>query len=218
MSRGSIPSAPVRTAWVELAGPALDGRHTVERALHDRRSAREYHGRALAPHHLSQLLWAAQGVTGTGGGRTAPSAGGLYPLEIHVAVGNVVAVPAGLYRYAPARHALELRGPGDCRRTIAAAALDQAWIENAAAVLVVAAVYRRTTATYGERGRRYVHMEAGHVAQNVYLQATALGLGTVVVGAFDDVAVKQAAELSGAEEPICLMPLGVPAWSTDDDP
>lgn len=209
------PSA--RDVWVELPKPALDGRHTVERVLQERRSIREYDDRPLPTRHLAQLLWAAQGVTGPGGERTAPSAGAFYPLEAHVAVGRVIALPAGLYRYEPQRHALHAGERGDRLRVIAAATLGQSWIENAGAVIVLAAVYGRTTATYGERGRQFVHMEAGHAAQNVYLQATALGVGTVVVGTFDDAALKEAMEMRPDEEPICLMPLGMGAWLTDLD-
>lgn len=217
MTRRAASDRSAPDQAVELPRPTVDGGHTLERALHARRSVREYDDQAIATNHLGQLLWAAQGVTGPGGERTAPSAGGTYPLETWVAVGNVLGLAPGAYRYDPGRHALSLHRPGDRRKRLAAAALGQPWIENAGAVFLVAAVYDRTTARYGERGRRYVHMEVGHVAQNIALQATALRLGTVVVGAFDDAAVKMAMGLAEAEEPVCLVPVGPPAWASEHD-
>jgi SagB-type dehydrogenase family enzyme len=194
--------------WLQLSRAVLDGRHSVERALHERRSVRNYTDRAMMPNDLAQILWAAQGVTAADGRRTAPSAGALYPLETYVALGAVVGLEPGVYRYEPGRHAVRLIGLGDHRAALAVAALGQAWIEAAPVVIALAAVYARTTGTYGERGRLYVHMEAGHAAENVYLQAAALGLCTAVVGAFDDRAVKRVMQMGDDEEPICLLPVG----------
>ena len=157
---------------------------------------------------LSQVLWSAQGITTPTGKRTAPSAGALYPLELHLLATHVKELPAGLYDYEPLEHALLRRGLEDCRSELAAAAHQQECVRTAAAVLVIAAVFERTTGKYGERGVRYAHMEAGHVAQNVYLQAGALDLGTVLVGAFDDREVKRVLQLRQEEEPLGLMPLG----------
>jgi SagB-type dehydrogenase family enzyme len=157
---------------------------------------------------LSELLWSAQGVTSTAGQRTAPSAGALYPVELHLLAAHVEELPAGLYDYEPARHALFQRSSGDRRSELAAAAHQQDCVRAAPAILVIAAVLERTTRKYGERGVRYAHMEVGHVAQNVYLQAGALNLGTVLVGAFDDRAVKRVLQLPQEEEPLGLMPLG----------
>jgi SagB-type dehydrogenase family enzyme len=159
---------------------------------------------------LAQLLWAAQGITGPEGLRTAPSAGALYPLEVDVAIGEVGGLPSGIYRYSPDRHELVLVKEGDRRRELRAAALGQDYVEAGAAVITLAAVYGRTTEKYGERGIRYVHMEVGHAAENVWLQATALGLGAVAVGAFDDGPVKRILGLARDEEPLCLIPVGHP--------
>lgn len=191
-----------------LPQPRRSGPWSVEGALAERRSVREYTGEPLTRAELAQLLWAAQGITSAEGLRTAPSAGALYPLEVYVAVGAVDDLPSGIYRYEPARHALELVASGDRRAELAAAALGQECVQDGAAVLALAAVYRRTTGKYGERGIRYVHMEVGHAAQNVCLQAVALGLGTVVVGAFDDRDVKRILNMGAREEPLCLMPVG----------
>ena len=191
-----------------LPRPRLSGPWSVEGALAKRRSAREYTGEALTRAELAQLLWAAQGITDAEGLRTAPSAGALYPLEVYVAVGVVEDLPSGIYRYEPGRHALAFVAEGDRRVELAAGALGQECVQEGAAVIALAAVYRRTTGKYGERGIRYVHMEVGHAAQNVYLQAVALGLGMVVVGAFDDRDVKRIMNMGAKEEPVCLMPVG----------
>jgi SagB-type dehydrogenase family enzyme len=194
--------------WLELCRPAFDRKHSVARALRDRRSVRRYADRAMMTSELAQLLWAAQGITASDGRRTTPSAGGLYPLETYVAIGAVVGLEPGLYYYEPARHAVRLIELGDRRAALAAAAFVQTWIEAAPIVIGLAAVYARTTSEYGERGRRYVHREVGHAAANVCLQATALGLCGTVVGAFDDRTVKQVMRMADEEEPICLLPLG----------
>jgi len=193
---------------VKLSGPALSSPRSLESALQERRSVREYAGRPLTRDELAQLLWAAQGITGPGGLRTAPSAGALYPLEVDVAVGAVLGLASGIYRYMPARHELVLVREGDRRRELRTAALGQDCVEAAPAVIALAAVYGRTTERYGERGIRYVHMEVGHATQNVCLQAAALGLGTVVVGAFEDRAVKRVLGLARDEEPLALVPVG----------
>lgn len=154
------------------------------------------------------MLWSAQGITSPTGQRTVPSAGALYPLELHLLAAHVRDLPAGLYDYEPIRHVLRERDAGDHRADLAAAAHQQDCVRAASAVLVIAGVFQRTTEKYGERGVRYVHMEVGHVAQNVYLQAGLLNLGTVLVGAFDDRAVKRVLQLPREEEPLGLMPLG----------
>ena len=137
------------------------------------------------------LALAAQGITHSEGLRTAPSAGALYPLEVYLVAGRVATLPAGIYRYDPRRHQLVPTVSGDRRRELTLAALHQSWIADAPAVVVIAAVFRRTSTKYGGRGERYVHIEAGHAAENVCLQAVALGLGTTIVGAFSDAEVKR---------------------------
>jgi SagB-type dehydrogenase family enzyme len=192
----------------DLPAATLKGGHSLEHVLARRRSVREFGPGRLTRHEVGQLLWAAQGITAPAGLRTAPSAGALFPLELHVVAGDVGDLEPGIYHYQPAAHALALGAAGDHRADLSAAALGQECVASAPAVIVVTAIYARTTGTYGERGRRYVHMEVGHVAQNLCLQATALGLGTVVVGAFDDRAIHRAARLPARQEPLMLLPVG----------
>jgi len=195
---------------LSLPAPRRDSGFSIERALHERRSVREFGKTALTREEVSQLLWAAQGVTGRDGLRAAPSAGALYPLELYLVAGMVRDLDPGVYKYAPAGHRLMKIIAGDQRHDLALAAHGQDCVADAPAVLVFTAVERRTTRKYGSRGVRYVHIETGHAAQNVFLQATALGLGTVVVGAFGDDAVGELLQLPEGEVPLYLMPLGRP--------
>ena len=172
---------------------------------------REYARAPLTLGEVSQVLWAAQGVTdGKEGLRAAPSAGALYPLEFVLVVGEVEGLEPGTYRYRPLEHDLVRTSGEDLRAELAAAAWGQNWLRKAPLVLAVSAVYERTTKKYGERGKRYVHMDAGCAMENVYLQATALGLGTVTVGAFDDRKVANLLSLPTGERPLALMPMGRP--------
>ena len=171
-----------------------------------RRSVRSYDKRPLKQKEIAHLLWAAQGVTASWGGRTAPSAGALYPLEVYIAVNGVEGLPAGVYSYEPKGHRLRQIRSGDVRDALSQAALGQRCVRDAPAIIVISAVYERTTRKYGPRGRRYVYMEVGYASQNVYLQCEALGLGTVAVGAFDDDKVKRI--LGEDPEPLLLMPVG----------
>lgn len=199
---------PGNITTMALMKPRSDSDTSVEEALLNRRSARDYLDDALTLQELSQLLWAAQGVTAPQGMRTAPSAGGLYPLEVYVAVGNVEGLNPGIYKYVPSAHSIQRVLDGDVRGELAQASLGQRWVEKAAADIVIAAAYERTTAKYGERGVRYVHMEAGHAAQNLCLQATALRLGVVTVGAFDDERVSATFNLPQNQKPLYVIPVG----------
>lgn len=208
---GAVFSASAREDGdVALPAPRLDGEVAVERALALRRSRREFAPDALALADAAQLLWAAQGITDAKEKRTAPSAGALYPLEVFLVAGAVSGVPQGVYRYDPKRHRLARVRSGDVRREVARAALDQDWIAEAPAIVVIAGVYLRTAWKYGKRAPRYVHIEVGHVAQNVYLQAVALGLGTTLVGAFRDEELVRVLGLASRTEPLGLLPVGKP--------
>lgn len=191
-----------------LPQPNVESATPLEATLGQRRSVREYSAQPLALADLSQLLWAAQGVTRSGGRRTAPSAGATYPIELYVAAGQVDELAPGLYSYRVRSHELVEVMTEDLRDEIAAAALAQDWIADAPAVIVIAGNVERTAARYGQRAVRYVHMEVGGVAQNIYLQATALGLGTVFVGAFSDTQVKAVLRLPEGEQPFAIMPVG----------
>jgi SagB-type dehydrogenase family enzyme len=193
---------------IMLPEPRHRSHVSVEEALRDRRSVRNYSSDSLTLADIAQLLWSAQGVSDARDRRTAPSAGALYPLELYLVAGNVEALPAGVYQYRPARHTLSRVAVGDKRGGLARAALRQTCVRDAPAVIIMTAVYERTTWKYGDRGKRYVHMESGHAAQNIYLQAVPLGLGTVTVGAFSDGKVKQILDLPENEVPLYLMPVG----------
>jgi len=193
---------------IELPEPRYDGDVSLEESLVRRRSVRDYSGESLALDEISQLLWAAQGITTDWGGRTAPSAGALYPLEVYVIVGDVQDLAAGVYRYNPKEHEIIMTAAGDIRTQLANAALGQTSVKDGAIDLVFTAVYQRTTRKYGDRGIRYVHMEAGHTAQNVCLQATAMGLGAVTIGAFHDEQISSLLNLPSDEVPLYIIPVG----------
>ncbi len=194
---------------IPLPAPRLRSDTSVEEALLRRRSHRSFASSPLSLQEVAQLLWAAQGITEKSlGFRTAPSAGALYPLEVYLVAGQVEGLSPGVYRYLPKEHALSEVLLGDRREELFRVALFQRWVREAPAVLVFTASYERTTRKYGERGIRYVHMEAGHAAQNVYLQAEALGLGTVAVGAFEDRGIQKVLGLPENEQPVYLMPVG----------
>jgi len=191
---------------IKLPEPDRVGKRKLEEVINARRSIREYADSPLTIKEVSQLLWAAQGITSPDGKRAAPSAGATYPMEIYMVVGAVEGLESGLYRYRPHKHSIELLMGGDLRKEIYKASLRQEMLLEAPLILVIAAQYERTTRRYGRRGIRYVHMEAGHIGQNIYLEATALGLGTVAVGAFDDKKVKDILHIQ--EEPLYLYPVG----------
>lgn len=189
--------------------PALDpeGAVTLTAALSSRRSVRDFDPAPLTRTELGRLLWAAQGITSPDGKRTAPSAGGLYPLEVYAATAD------GLLHYLPEGHRVELLGSRDVRAGLADVSAGQDWIADAPVVLAIVGVEARTAATYGERAERYVALEAGHAAQNVLLQAAALGLAATPIGAFDDAEIRDLLGLSDDHTPLELIPVGHPAAS-----
>ena len=190
---------------IELPHPELDGSISLEDAIQRRRSIRSFTNEALSEREISQLLWAAQGVSDPRGYRTAPSAGALYPLEVYVVTEQ------GVFHYNVERHALERSLEGDLRPEVYAAGLRQESLLEAPVTVVITAVYERIAVKYGwERGPRYVHIEAGHAAQNVLLQAVALGLGAVPIGAFEDARVQSVLHLPPDHQPLYLIPIGHP--------
>lgn len=195
---------------INLPAPSLTGKMPLEESLLKRRSVRGYSDIPVTIGEISQLLWAAQGITNDKGNRTAPSAGACYPLEIYLAVGNADSLPPGLYRYLPKTHQVEMVSRGDIRESLSAAALGQRSIRSAPATIAIIASFDKIDARYKDRKIRYADMEAGHVGQNISLQAVALGLGTVMVGAFDDRSLKAVLNLGKAEAPLYLIPVGRP--------
>ena len=208
MTRTVFAGSDEPVGEIALPEPDLTGKTTLEATLARRRSVRNFSQAALTLAEISQLLWAGQGITSPSGYRTAPSAGALYPLQLYVATGRVESLPAGVFGYEPSKHVLRRAGQGDRRDRVARAALSQTWIGDSGAIVAVAAIMRRTTRKYGERGRRYVYMEAGHVAQNICLQAVALDLGATPVGAFRDDEIRRALDMAPDAEPLYLLPIG----------
>lgn len=193
---------------IKLTQPNLKGKLSLEEVLSKRRSIRDYKNEEISFEDFSQLLWSIQGITDRLNGlRTAPSAGALYPLEIYAVVGNVKGLKAGVYKYFPFSHSIKKVLDGDKRKDLANSALGQESIIEGAVSFVITAVYSRTTKKYSQRGERYVIMEIGHAAQNLLLQATALDLGAVPIGAFYDNKVKSLLKLD-EEEPLYIIPVG----------
>jgi SagB-type dehydrogenase family enzyme len=200
------PGSPaVGGSTIVLPSPRTEGDVSLEEALANRRSVRAFESTDLTLDEISQLLWAAQGITAEWGGRTAPSAGALYPLEVYVATAD------GVYHYLPEGHRAEVISRADLRGALAHDAVDQSFVAEAPAVFVITAVFARTSVKYGERAQRYVTLEAGHVAQNILLEATALGLAGVPVGAFSDAGVRETLGLPSNHAPLYLLPVGRPA-------
>lgn len=193
---------------INLPKPKYKSDVSIEETLSKRRSVRDFSQGELSLAEVSQLLWAAQGITDSKNRRTAPSAGALYPLKVYLVAGNVKSLTPAVYEYEPFRHQLVKIKEGDLRESLSKGALGQPWVKNAPINIVITAFYEITTRKYGERGTRYVHIEVGHVAQNILLQAVALELGAVSVGAFNDMEVKKILNLKENEQPLYIIPVG----------
>lgn len=218
----SLPSARAtaednrksQEAVMKMPRPKAEGTISVEQAIGRRRTVRAFRSQALNPNQLSQLLWSAQGVTGSRGyKRAAPSAGALYPMDVYAVMGpeSVIGVEAGVYRYEAVGHLLTLIAPQDRRGDVARACLSQMWMAKAPVSLVITAEYSRITGKYGQRGVRYAMIEAGHIGQNLFLQAEALGLKAGIVGAYHDERVIEVMDIPRAHEPLLIMPVGYEA-------
>lgn len=190
---------------IQLPPVSYQGKVSLEEAVSKRRSQRSFRQKDLSWEEVGQLLWAAQGITGKSLGlrfRASPSAGALYPMEIYALTKD------GLFHYLPDGHKLEVLNDKDLRKDLASAAFGQGSVSQAPLDIVIAAVFKRVTAKYGQRGIRYVHIEAGHIAQNIHLQAVALGLGSVPIGAFSDEQVQTALSLPKDHAPLYIIPVG----------
>jgi len=201
------PENSEQDTTVKLPEPRYDSNISLEHSILQRRSIRNYTSEPLTLQEISQLLWAAQGITDGNDFRTAPSAGALYPLELYLVIGNVEHLTIGIYKYKPQEHILTKLNTSDVREKLAEV-VGASSLRGVAITIVIAAVYERTTTRYGDRGIRYVHMEAGHCAQNICLQATALNLGTVTIGGFSDTQIKETIGMSKNETPLYIMPVG----------
>lgn len=195
---------PVPGEVFELLKAKEKGSVSLEEVLAKRRSVRSFRDEDLSMEAKGQLLWAAQGVTSERGFRTAPSAGATYPLEVYLVDRAVV------YKYAPSSHSIKAVKVGDMRGELSAACMGQRSVAEAGVVFVFGAVFERTMGRYRARADRYVYVEAGHAGQNVLLEAVALGLGAVPVGAYDDAKVKEVVGMPEEEEAVYVIPVGVP--------
>jgi SagB-type dehydrogenase family enzyme len=197
---------------IRLPEPDTTGGRPIWETMRLRRSVRRYGADLMPLQHLSQLLWSTHGITAEIAGRglrNAPSAGACYPIDVHVVVNRITGVERGLYRYVEGGHELELERLGDVGGEVAAAALGQTMCHTSNVTFVWTAVATRTTGRYGDRGIRYIFMDAGHVGQNMYLAATALGYGCCTIAAFDDGAMNTVLGLDGrAETAVYLATVG----------
>ncbi len=206
-------SAPATTpnivTIIDLPQAKTTGPLSLEQALTQRRSRRDFAPAGLNRQQLAQLCWAADGITDRARGfRTAPSAGALYPMEL------LLATAEGLYRYLPSRHILKLLQAGDLRSDISRQAHNQELITTAAVVFIIVAEPQRSARKYGKRSWRYCLLEAGHIGQNLLLQATAMSLASVPVGAFDDAGLAQLLDLPTGRKPTYLICVGQPGRSS----
>jgi len=193
---------------IALPAPEQVVTSSVDQALRQRRSIRSYSDRPLSIEQLSYLLWASTGIQRRARNfefRTAPSAGALYPIETYVVVNNVENVPQGLYHYSIKQHTLEELQTGDISQAITTAAMGQRICSQAAAVFIWTAVFQRTKWRYRDRAYRYIYLDAGHIAQNLALSATSLGLGSCQIGALFDEEVNEIVGVDGIEESTIYM-------------
>jgi SagB-type dehydrogenase family enzyme len=196
---------------MELPTPKFDGETCLEKAIKERRTVRSFDPSHLTVEQLSQLVWAAQGITADGGYlRAAASAGALYPIDLYTVLGEngVEGIGAGVYHYEPKGHRLSLVTQGDLRNELARASLSQMWLAIPPLSIVITAEYDRINIKYGKRGVRYAMIEAGHAGQNIFLQAEALGLGAGIVGAFNDRDLIRVMGIPRSHEPLLIMPVG----------
>jgi len=187
---------------------------TLNHAILNRRSIRDFSKKPLSKEHLSYLIWASTGIQRKERGfeyRTAPSAGALYPIETYVVINNVKNIAQGVYHYNIESNHLEEIKRGDHRSAIAEAALNQPMCYHAAAVFIWTAIFNRSKCKYGQRAYRYIYLDAGHIAENLALSATSINLGTCQIAALYDDEVNQIIDIDGiTESTIYLSVVGVP--------
>jgi len=198
---------------ISLPSPVLKSNLSVEQGIQDRRSVRHYTGEPLTLKDISQILWAAQGITDkTLNLRAAPSAGQVYPLEIYIVVGKggVTGLAEGVYHYVPSNHSLEKTLMSDTRSDLSQAANGQPWVKEAPVDIVITGNYNKMISKYKDEtlSTRFVNLEAGHVGENIYLEAGARGLVTVALGSFKDDQVHKILGIPDSENTIYIFPVG----------
>ncbi len=205
---------PQKRETMKLPAANTTGTISVEQAIVQRRTVRSFISKKLSLEELSQLLWAAQGITEKRGSfRAAPSAGALYPMDIYVVAGNacVDQLKVGVYHYEAREHMLSMMATEDLRDDLARASLSQMWMAKAPVNIIITAEYKRVCGKYGARVERYAMIEAGHIGQNLFLQAEALGLKAGIVGAFHAAEISKRLNLIRDHEPLIIMPVGFAA-------
>jgi len=186
---------------IKLTEPKLKGIKSLEECILERQSVRSFKDRDIEIENISQILWAGQGKKGRK--KTVPSAGGTYPLELYVVIKR-----KGIFHYNPESNLLKRVKEGDFGKDLAKASLNQMFIYEAPLNVIICADFDRTCNYYGKKGEGYVYIEIGHCAQNIELEAVALGLGSVPVGAFYNEEVKKILGLPKNIDPIYIIPIG----------
>jgi SagB-type dehydrogenase family enzyme len=202
----SLPEQEIR-----LPLPSISGKISIEEVIQKRRTIRAFKNKPLDIKKLSQILWAAQGITDKDSKlRAAPSAGALFPIWVYIAIGknSVEKIKEGVYKYRPERHTILKIREGDVLQKLALASLGQRWMKEAPIIIILTAQYSRVSIKYGQRGVRYAHIEVGHIGQNIFLQAEGIGLGAGIVGAFIDEAIINILKIPRDHRPLILMPVG----------
>jgi SagB-type dehydrogenase family enzyme len=207
---GSLANAQQPAGTVRLPEARRQGTLSLEAALAARHSTRALTRDSVDLADVAQLLWATQGINRPDGHRTAPAAGGIYALELYVVAARVRGLPAGVYHYRQAGHLLETVSAGDRLQAITDSATHQAWQADAAVAVIFTGDYQRLGARFRDRAERYVPMEIGFAAQNLYLEVAALGLGTTFAGSFQDSTMARLVGLPAGQTPMGIMPIGHP--------
>jgi len=208
LPNNELKNIQMKDGVIVLPVPNLKGNVSVEEAIYQRRSERTFTDKPLSLENISQLLWAAQGITNEQGKRATPSAGATYPLDMYVFIIETPHVLTGIYKYHPQDNVLKIHLEGDIREPLASLAHNQNCLKEAQMIMFFTATIQRTAQRYGDRAQRYVFNEIGHASQNVYLQAVALNLGTVAVGAFDDANVNKLLNMNDEQSVLYMMPVG----------
>ncbi len=198
----------MKERYIPLPQPDKKGKVSIEEVLSKRRSIRNYLNEPIKLSEITQLLWAAQGITANDGRRASPSAGATYPIEIYLANGSVIGLNKGLYKYIPEKHSLQLIYEKDLFFEICKSTYQIELLKRSAGLFIITAIPEKTTSVYAERGFRYIYMEAGHIGENIALQGVSLGIGTVMIGAFDDHKLSEILKLNKGEIPLYIIPIG----------
>jgi len=207
-----VPMLGIDRGEIRLPEPNLNGQVSLEKTINKRVSMREYADKELYLKDLSQVIWAAAGKRYVDGvssaSRVFPSAGAIYPFKFYVMVNNVYGIPEGIYMYDYNQHVLKLFKKGDYRKELLKACFGQDMVYNSSFNIIIVGDTKSAKARYGERGLRYLFIDAGHSGENIYLQCASRGLGTVAIGAFDDDRIKKLLDLEKSEIPVYVFPVG----------